>query len=155
MLGQVYGCFDGFGAKFVGSINSFGVSITPDGCYAVCNGDRNGLQVFDLACGHYISARGDYESAVAARVSITPDGRYAVYANDEGTVRKWDVNSGRCLGAFCETALHVDAIRLSPDGRRAVLADEDGSLCVLDLEMVTGRLVTWTHEFCRGLPFRR
>jgi WD40 repeat protein len=110
-----------------------GVSVTPDGRYAVsASGDRT-IRMWDLERGVCIRVMQGHSSFVNC-VSITPDGMRAVSSSFDCTLRVWDLESGVCLRTLEGHTSDVKCVSVMPDGFRAVSASLDRTLRIWDLD---------------------
>jgi WD40 repeat protein len=118
-------------AGHLGFVN--GVTVTPDGHYAVsASGDRT-LKVWDLAAA-LTAGRGTDRAVhtlkghtgLVSSVALTPDGRFAVSASRDNTLKVWDLSTALKLGLSAPTtqaqvSKGKDTSPLAPRKRKAGL----------------------------------
>ncbi|MDX1994201.1 MAG: WD40 repeat domain-containing protein, partial [bacterium] len=96
-----------------------GVSISPDGRYALTTSADRTLIVWDIASGRLLRRLAGHTGAVTT-VGISADSRYALSGSDDGSLILWDVRAGEPVRRFIGHTEPVRRVFFSSDGRSAI-----------------------------------
>ncbi len=110
-----------------------GVSITPDGRYALSGSYDKTLRLWDIEKGECVKIFSGHEDKVTS-VSITPDGKYALSGSNDKTLRLWDMEKGECVKTFSGHEYKVTSVSITSDGRYALSGSLDKTLRLWDME---------------------
>ena len=99
---------------------SFSISLSPDGRFAMSGGQDKTVRLWDVATGREVRVfQGHLDNVVS--VSFSPDGRFALSADWSGVVKLWELSTGQEIRTF-KGNQYSRSVSFSSDRRRVLLA---------------------------------
>jgi len=95
------------------------IFFSPDGKYAVSEGDDNTLKLRDVSSGRDIKTFRGHTDDINS-VAFSPDGRYIVSGDDDGIIKLWDVSAGSDIKTFKTDSDRIRSVAFSPDGKHVL-----------------------------------
>jgi WD40 repeat protein len=128
-----------------------GISILPDGQFAISSSLDGTLREWDLANGHNTRVIKAQPDGVSAQV-VSPDGNYAITSGWDGVVRIWDLRTWENRRTFKAHVEAVGVMAMTPDGRRIITGANDRLIRVWSFDSGKMELELVGHgDLLRGL----